>query len=487
MSGGGVTTLSGVTTSGSSAGGQTADGNASGTTGMGSPTSGGLSGGLGGSGGAIGGTAGAIGGTGDSPSSGGLGGTAGDSFQISAHLASEDDERAPTTVGLVQWSTTLGTPTAATIEFGPTTEYGMEAPVDVTQTELRGVLLGMKPEQTYHFRVSATLDGQTVRSNDTTIRTGAPPATNLLTSYEILVPDKREAGYIVTSVWNQGVGGMAFILDAEGDIVWWYDPDLEDGVARAAISADGRDLWMISSSITGGEPLVRVGLDGLGRQAYSNTSGTHDIIPIEADLMAFIDYGSAAGIGVSAIDRSGQLSEILDQEDLPPTGPDAPIDIHHLNALAYDSEIDTCFLSALYSDVYSFPRAGATSDNIVALSSILGSTSVWGERQHGLQALGDNHLLMFANQAIQDPAESSVIEFDLSDGSEVWRYNGGEVTQNFGGAQRLPGGNTLVVYSNAGVIHETTPDLEKVLEVTSAFKLGYATWVPSLYPTDRSQ
>lgn len=37
------------------------------------------------------------------------------------------------------------------------------------------------------------------------------------------------------------------------------------------------------------------------------------------------------------------------------------------------------------------------------------------------------------------------------------------------------------------MIHEITPDLEKVLEVTSPLKLGYATWVPSLYATNTSK
>jgi hypothetical protein len=63
----------------------------------------------------------------------------------------------------------------------------------------------------------------------------------------------------------------------------------------------------------------------------------------------------------------------------------------------------------------------------------------------------------------------------------VWRYEGGVHSSNFGNVQRLPNGNTLVNYSNAGVIHEVTPDRVKVLEITANPYLGYATWRPDLY------
>jgi hypothetical protein len=412
-----------------------------------------------------------------------MGGTAGVAFQISAQLASDVDPRAPTTVGLIDWSTTLGTPTAAVIEFGLTADYGMEAPVDVTAASLRGVLLGMKPSQTYHFRVSATVAGQVVASEDQTLQTGAPPARTFVTSYSVLSAAEREPGFILTSTWQQQVGGMVFILDQDGDVVWWYEPDLEDGVARAAISADGRDLWMVSPNIGAGEPLVRVGLDGLGPEKYANTSGSHDIIPLENDVMAFIEYlGSGTGVGVSEVDRSGELVKVLREEDLPPAAPGSPLGLHHLNALAYDGATGTYAVSSLLTDVYLFPRVGVTSENIVALTTISGPNTGWGTQQHGVELLPGNHLLMFANSGVEDPLASAVLELDLSDGSEVWRYVGGEHTGNFGGVQRLPGGNTLVTYSNVGVIHETTRESEKVLEIVAAPPaLGYATWLPSLY------
>lgn len=475
--------------SGGSASGATASGGAASDSGggggfraSGGSESIGSTGGKNGSGGEDGlpGTGGTKGDSGSGGTSdGGAGGATGaGSFTISARLASEDNSDAPTTVGLVDWSTTAGTPTEATIQFGLTTDYGMEAPVDVTEPELRGVLLGMKQGRTYHFRIVVTVNEQEIRSADHTIETGALPERTLVEDFDILSESDRERGYILTSFWDMGPEGfsaMAFILDQDGDVVWWYGPELKQGVAKAALSADGRDVWMVSPSLTGGEPLARVGLDGLGPESYQSTRGNHDIIPVRGDVMAFVNYG------VWEIDRAGQEKEILNLDDLPPVDPSAPLSYHHPNALDYNQERDEYLLSARFSGVYSFPRAGATSENITDLSTILGPNTGWGANQHQIEVLDSGRFLMFANRVKDDPPESAVLEFDLSDGSEVWRYEGGEYSENFGGVQRLPGGNTLVTFSNAGVIHEVTPNGEKVLEVTCPYKLGYSTWLPSLY------
>jgi hypothetical protein len=410
---------------------------------------------------------------------GGASGIAGGSselFQVNVHLASDEDPKAPTTVGIVAWSTTAGTPTSATIQFGLTTDYGMEAPVDVKATDLRTLLLGMKPEKTYHFRIAAQVGGASLVSKDFTVTTGSAPAATLvnITRYEVLSEQEREFGFIVTSYWNEGQAGMVFILDSDGDIVWWYDTGLAAGVGRAAVSDDGRDMWMISAAAALNEPLLRVGMDGLGLETYSNVLGSHDIVPVEGDVMAFVALFTA-----TEVNRSGQTKTILAPLDLNTTP------LPHCNAIAYDKATGTYAVSNLNEDVYLFPRAGGTPDNTVRLSTLVGSNSTWGARQHGVQLLSTNRLLVFANQgspgALPDQWFSTAIEFDLEDGEEVWRYEGNLYSANFGGVQRLPGGNTLVTYSNTGVIHELTPDQRKVLEISANEYLGYASWRPSLY------
>jgi len=411
------------------------------------------------------------------------GGSSGDGgrglFDVEVRLASEEDPKAPSTVGIVTWSTAAGTPTSAKIQFGLTTEYGTEAPVDVEAEGLRTLLLGMKPGRTYHFRIVAAVGGQELTSEDFSITTGDAPAATLVSilSYAVISAEEREPGFILTSYWNEAQKGMVLILDADGDIVWWYDSELENGVGKAAISADGRDVWMITGAATLNEPLLRVGIDGLGFETYSNAVGSHDIVPVEGDVMAF-----AALLSAAEVDRSGQTRTIL-----PPLEVSGGAPIPHCNAIAYGRASGTYAVSNRGADVYLFPQSGATPENTLLLSDIVGSIPGWDGIQHGIELLSNNHLLMFANQegaSETDPNQrfSTAIEFDLADGTEVWRYEGNELSTNYGGVQRLPGGNTLVTYSNAGVIHEVTRDQRKVLEVTTNEYLGYATWLPSLYP-----
>lgn len=457
---------------GSSAGGGGAGGGTGGSAGTGaggSEASGGSSGGETGGGGAAG--------TGGTDATGG---TSSDSFDISMHLASDEDAKAPTTVTIVEWSTSAGEPTSATIQFGLTTDYDMSVPVDVAAAPQRAVLLGMKPEQTYHVRIVANVGGKERVSDDRTITTGAAPDSTRLniSKYEVLSEDQRESGFILTSHWSGPSQGVAYILDQDGDPVWWYSADFDQGVAKAALSADMQNVWMTSSSNTGGEPLLRVGVDGLKPQEY-DAGASHDVIPVEGEVMLYIGYN---GWGVMEIDPSGQTRKVLDFDDIIPEN--MPLDpfLFHPNSLAYDALNDRYLLSSLGLDVFFFPRSGGTKDNLQRLTSMIGPNTGWGGRQHRAGPVPNDHLLLFANSGGQAEATSKVFEFDLDSGEEVWSYDSGEGTDNFGDVQRLPGGNTLVTYSNAGVIQEVTPDGNKVLEIVSNEYLGYATWFPSLYP-----
>jgi hypothetical protein len=94
-------------------------------------------------------------------------------FSVHVELASQVKASAPTTVGIVTWSTTAPGITSAEIDFGLDTTYGMVAPVDLERTDYRTVLVGMKPEKTYHFRVVASDGTTTYASEDHLLATGA--------------------------------------------------------------------------------------------------------------------------------------------------------------------------------------------------------------------------------------------------------------------------------------------------------------------------
>jgi hypothetical protein len=74
------------------------------------------------------------------------------------------------------------------------------------------------------------------------------------------------------------------------------------------------------------------------------------------------------------------------------------------------------------------------------------------------------------------------MEFELTtpNATEVWSYAGDYASPTLGDAQRLPNGNTLVTYSNRGIIQEVDGDKHLVRELSTA-TLGYVEHRPTLY------
>lgn len=430
------------------------------------------------------GTAGATSTTSTTTSAGGAGGTSASTtgasttgdppvvddslFTVQAELASDEDASAPTTVGIVTWSINSVTPTSAYIEFGLDTTYGMQAPVDLGEADFRTLLLGMKPDNTYHFRVVAS-DGTTnYASEDYSITTGAETNAVGIGSFNVVQDTGRERGFIVLSYWAGTGSSAAFIIDADGAIVWAYDFGMSGGIARARVSYSGRDMWAISAS-NNGQPLRRVGMDGLDMQEYGSTSGSHDIAAVSGDLMAYLDYTVSCN-NIVEIDPSGSTNTVFTASGTFGTQ-------CHGNALRYSEAEDVYTYSEVGTDIVQVSRAGAVQ---WSLADVAGGVNTWGGVNHGHHLLS-NSILIFANSGGQ--GNSAMIEYDLS-GNEIDRYDSGDTSQNLGDVQRLPGGNTLIDFSNDGVIHQIDASGNVLVEITGTGgmnRFGYATWRPTLY------
>jgi hypothetical protein len=464
-----------------------AGGMAAGSGGM--PGSGGSSSGSGGAGGAAGtaasgagngsgsGTGGA-GGAGGMPVSGAAGmatggaggmsvGTA--TFTVEVKLASEEKASAPGTVGIVTWSADVGTLTSASIEFGLDTTYGMTAPVDMAAMEHRTLLLGMKPAKTYHFRVVASDGTSTYQSMDYTVETG--PATTLIPlDFEITDAAKHQGGFIIGSFWQGTANGRVFIVDGDGDIVWWYE-DGPTSIARARMSADGKNMWMITAD-NAGQPVQRVSMDTLDAQTYMSAVGSHDITPIEGDKMAFLEYAESDCDSIFEITPDGMTLEVWDsQSAVQGSG-------CHGNALRYSKAEDSFTFSDVSTDVFGVSRAG---ELLWKLSDIVPTgNDAWQGVQHGHHLLAGS-IVIFANRGVS-MSESSIIEYDLESGAELFDFSSGDFSQNLGDVQRLPGGNTLVTFSNDSIIKEIDPAKNVVLEINGGgSRFGYSLWTDTLY------
>jgi len=364
---------------------------------------------------------------------------------------------------------TSATPTSAHIEFGLDTTYGMEAPVDLSDADFRTLLLGMKPENVYHFRVVASDGTTSYASDDYTIETGAPTSAVSVGNFNVVKEEGRAGGFLVLSYWGGTGSSVAFILDADGDIVWAYDFGMPGGIARARISYTGHDMWAISAS-NQGESLRRVGMDGLELEVYDSTRGSHDIAAVSGDLMAYLDYTVSCN-DITQIDPSGATETVF-------TASETFGQTCHGNALRYSEPEDAFTYSEVGSDIVQVDRSGTVQ---WSLADVVGGVDTWGGVNHGHHLLADS-ILIFANAGGQQGA-SAMIEYDLS-GTEIDRYDSGDASQNLGDVQRLPNGNTLVDFSNDGVIHEIDASGTVLVEITGPGgmnRFGYATWRPTLY------
>ena len=227
-----------------------------------------------GSGGRGGSSAGGAAGAGTGGSGGSSTGTA--TFTVQVQLASADERDAPGTIGIVTWTVNVSSLTEAHIDFGLDTSYGMTAPVDLALTDHRTLLLGMKPAKTYHFRVVARDASATYTSNDYTVMTGPATTTVSISRFQVMNATASKRGFIITSYWPGTGSAVPFILDADGEIVWWGRGGPTGGIARARMSADGKNMWMTSASNTG-HPIQRLSMDALDAQTYSSAVGSHDL------------------------------------------------------------------------------------------------------------------------------------------------------------------------------------------------------------------
>ncbi len=390
------------------------------------------------------------------------------------------------TVGIVNWSAELESIDEATIEFGLDSDYGMAAPVDLDAPDNRTLLLGMKPSSTYHFRIVAVSDGTLYRSQDQTVDTGHVANGLPEVSVELREAAATMPGFVVSDFLNESI---AFILDADGDYVWWYKAPLFEPT-RARMSYDGKEMLIATNNVanndTGG--LFTVRMDGSGAKLLELPDLHHDFTVLPGNRIGYIEFDED---GVGTCDRIVELEDNGSRREVYSLRNDFAhhaIDQEwcHSNAISYDEDEGMYYLSVLdLNGIAKVQRASGTLQWMLG-----GKESTFGElpwrHQHGHQAL-DGGLLLFNNSGNVTTNHSLALEYAIDEGSStaklVWEYDGGLGCPFQGDVQRLPNGNTLVVYSAAGVWHEVDSKgtlLRKVAWPVGG-ATGYATWRDSLY------
>jgi hypothetical protein len=395
------------------------------------------------------------------------------------------------TVGVVEWSLAGAAPSSAKIVYAlkdaaaSMLNRGGAAPVPLAKANHRTLLLGLKQASDYAFHIEAVREGQTCVSPDYALPTTGRFAVSPAITVSVAQPEKREAGFIVTGS-GISVPDSAFIIDADGEIVWYADGP--PNTTRALMDYEGETMWMIALNLLneGGE-MRSLSMDGEQEQ--------RDVPGLE---FAHHDFTVLPGGKVAALVWREPGVEVA--SDLVIRAPDGTVtspftigsnlyrsDTFHANAIHY-LPFDGSFTIA------------DRNPNVVVKVSATGSPQ-WqvggvcdgapaGDRcspqpwqvVHGHHLLEDGTFLLF-NNCYQERIH--VFEYDLNAAASpftatpVADYTGDGPSDNLGDVQRLPGGNTLVTYAGDGKIVELDSGWNEVQ--TLAVRVGYSSWRPTLY------
>jgi len=239
-------------------------------------------------------------------------GSAGD---CSFSLITDDISPGMSTVGVVEWSTTMANLASASIVYtlndpaSGVLNTGGIAPVDLTRQNHRTLLLGLKPESGYSFRIEATdANGAFCRSAKyalpfTGVLAGAPR-----TERTVMNPAAQDRGFIVTSS-GETYANYAIIIDADGTVVWYADAPTE--CSRARMDYEGANMWMIAANEHNSTGEMRlVSMDG--QTTVTNVDGLadahHDFAVLPGKIAAMVWAGAGTDVESNLVETSSDGS-----------------------------------------------------------------------------------------------------------------------------------------------------------------------------------
>lgn len=421
-------------------------------------------------------------GAGGTPPMAGAAGTSATPAACTISIVSSEVSSAIPTVGIVEFTSDLAGMDAARIEFGLDTNYGMTAPVDLAEPSYRTLLLGMKAGRDYNYRIVASAAGSECASENFTITTG-PQATSL-PSIDVNTPNPEAlyGGFLMTGQYASGGGGggfggggggggsPAYIIDADGDFVWWYTHNAD--VTNARMSYDGKYMWIQSANVpeTQGANVRRVSMDGLEDEDFTQqfTGANHVFAVLPDETVAFFAYGNNGCDDVKLRHPDGSVETLINAQDA-----HGASGACHLNGIDYSPMDDSLVFSDLdHSNITKITLGGQVVWVLGGpTSQFTGEGSSW-DREHGIDVLDVDRILFFNNGGLGGGGGSLALEVQLDlnamTASIPWQYAAQPSIDNqiMGDVQRLDNGNTIVAYSTQGVLHEVDANGGLVQELT---------------------
>jgi hypothetical protein len=362
--------------------------------------------------------------------------------------------------------------------------------VSAVSSSNRTLLLGMKTQRMYNYRITAMAGSMSCESPNYTIMTATLPTGLMKPTVSPATATGLSGGFLITAQY-QGNPVTAYILDADGDYVWAFG-GVGSQLTGARMSYDGRYMWINNANVPNSSAMVRrVTMDGMTNENYSSqfTGMNHQIAILPDETVAYYAYGSNGCDDVKEFKPSGAApggtgKTVVNSK----TALRINDSMCHLNNIQYSMEDDSLVFSNLQSSQIAKVRRSDGSTTWIlngSTSTITGIT--WSGGNHGIHLLGLTRVLIFNNN--NGGSGGSIAKeymWSGTSGSQVWSYTASPAQPNMvmGDVQRMPNGNTIVAYSTRGVIDEVNAQgtlLQRTTSASAGATFGYIEKRATLY------
>ncbi|MDP2313791.1 MAG: aryl-sulfate sulfotransferase [Pseudomonadota bacterium] len=328
-------------------------------------------------------------------------------------------------------------------------------------------------------------------------------------------PEASAGGVTVVPLILSNGGGVVALDDA-GAVIWAFpttDAGLTRPPMRAHVSLDGTAVLFNHTAPAADRPaeVVRVPLDGSAPDTVHITGGHTDFVEYTPGGYATIGwdiraFGDRKILGDTIVERDPDGNErvvwsVYDDFEpnldetyahLYPSDP-AVEDWSHINGISYAAGEDAYFVSMTFNNgVAKIDRATGLMDWYVGDPDGGDFENPDRDRLLALPhsvARIEGGLLAFSRGNPGDPGACSeavdlAVDETTREVRRAWSYAAPEclLVTFLGGAERLPGGNTVITWTTAGQIDQVTPDGRRAWTVNTALGagIGFASWTPEL-------
>jgi hypothetical protein len=370
----------------------------------------------------------------------------------------------------------------------------------------RIVTLGLRPETRYYHVVEGMRGGQITLSDTVQAPTDTLP--RYLRGVHMRVTGGPARGYVLTSVADSGRTGFVVAFDSVGTLRWYreFPGELAAGETKQLPNGDftvylGRTPgWMafpgqyeqfrptgeVVRTIMAPPPLFTDNHELLVTFRDTMFDAAHffsfSIRPTDLSRWGGARDAAIAGHQLVRVKADGAFETVLEGwdhftwEDRIEPPPDTLYDFDHPNALDFDHDGNYLVSYRNMGEITKIDarsgaiiwRLGGRNNQFTFRNDPQGGFSA----QHSVRVMDNGNILLYDNGTRHTPPETRAVEYRLDPAAKtadmVWefRHDPPYYVPYTGSVQRLANGNTVIGYSNRGIVTEVDPQRRVVWEGT---------------------